>query len=876
MSTPALRLAFPLLAAALAAAARADQLGTVEEAELLSTSSAPGEALGSSAALSGDTAVLGAPLADPGGLADAGLARVFVRGATGWSEQAELVAADGAAGDELGVAVAVDGDTLALGAWQDDDGGAGSGSVYVFVRSGTAWTQQAKLVAPDAAAGDGFGRSVALRGERLLVGAPGDDDMGADSGSAYVFARAGTVWSQQQKLVAPDGLAGDAFGTAVDLDPETLLVGSPLDDTTAGVDKGSAYVFTDPGMAGSFSFQAKLKENGPALGTVLDLDGDRALLGGPNRAVLFTGASAAWTHVETFALGISAVALGDDGAVLLGRGNEAAQAGVVRVLRLVGSAWRLQQRLGGAASGDHFGHALAASSGRVLVGSPQADAAGVDAGGAVALRLGPWLVCRTEAATLFAPDPGRAVSALQGDLLAVGRPDAGTERVTVFRLEAGAWTQEAELTADDATPDDDFGYAVALDGDTLAVGAPEDQPGGLFRAGSVYVLERAGTSWSQAAKLTASDAAALARFGAAVSLDGDTLVVGTCSDVATSTYVFSRSGSTWNQDAVIPVSGCSVAVSGDTIAIARVYDGTVHVRRGSGASWPQEAIFAVPSGEEMPIGVALHGDLLAVGVPQDGVLGTWTGSVRAYTRSGTTWTQAALLVAPDGADRTFFGRSVATDGRTILATTGSDGWTGDAAYAFAGAGSAWTFQQKLLSGDGFGLDAVDVDGDHAVGGRYVFDLSGTFPSFCDASDGALASCPCGNAGDPDSGCDLPQGTGGVRLDVLAQRFLPLNRATLGGTGFPPGGVPTVVAVRAAALDTASPVVFGDGLRCVGVPLLRLGATFATAGSSVTPIGHAAMAGAGTFYYQLWFRSVPIMFCDPSAAFNLSNGRSLSW
>jgi hypothetical protein len=122
-------LAFGLLAAALGAAARADQLGMIEEAGLVSTASAPGEELGSSVALSGDTAVLGAPLADPGGLADAGLSRVFVRGASGWSEQAELVAADGAAGDELGVAVAVDGDTLALGAWQGGDGGAGSGFI---------------------------------------------------------------------------------------------------------------------------------------------------------------------------------------------------------------------------------------------------------------------------------------------------------------------------------------------------------------------------------------------------------------------------------------------------------------------------------------------------------------------------------------------------------------------------------------------------------------------------------------------------------------------------------------------------------------------------------------------------------------------------
>jgi hypothetical protein len=149
-------------------------------------------------------------------------------------------------------------------------------------------------------------------------------------------------------------------------------------------------------------------------------------------------------------------------------------------------------------------------------------------------------------------------------------------------------------------------------------------------------------------------------------------------------------------------------------------------------------------------------------------------------------------------------------------------------------------------------------------------------TFCDASDGALASCPCANPGSPDTGCDIQQGTGGVELCLVAQETSPANRVTFHGTGFPAASTPAGIVIRASSLDPAGPVVFGDGLRCIGVPLVRLGAAFASGGVSQHVFGHGVMAGSGPFYYQLWFRNTPVMFCDPVAAFNLSNGRSLIW
>jgi hypothetical protein len=149
------------------------------------------------------------------------------------------------------------------------------------------------------------------------------------------------------------------------------------------------------------------------------------------------------------------------------------------------------------------------------------------------------------------------------------------------------------------------------------------------------------------------------------------------------------------------------------------------------------------------------------------------------------------------------------------------------------------------------------------------------PTFCDDTDGSLTSCPCGNPGSNGSGCDIQQGTGGVALSVVAQQITPVNRMTLLGTGFPAVSSPTSIVIRAPALDPAAPVVFGDGLRCVGVPLVRLAATFAFLGQVSHTFGHGAMAGTGDFYYQLWFRNTPAAFCTPDA-FNLSNGRIINW
>lgn len=153
------------------------------------------------------------------------LAAFFLLMLAGSAAQAEidpanvqkLLAGDGTAFDEFGYAVSISGDTAVIAAYRDDSW---KGSVYVFTRTGGVWSQQQKLTANDRAAYDYFGYSVSVSGDTAIIGAWGDDNY---KGSAYVFTRMGSVWSQQKKLVAADGAAGDWFGYSVSVSGETAL-----------------------------------------------------------------------------------------------------------------------------------------------------------------------------------------------------------------------------------------------------------------------------------------------------------------------------------------------------------------------------------------------------------------------------------------------------------------------------------------------------------------------------------------------------------------------------------------------------------------------------------------------------------------------------
>ena len=220
-----------------------------QQAKIEASDAQTGDEFGYSIDISSDTVVAGAWYEDTGG-SNAGAAYVFTRSGTSWSQQAKLVASNAGAGDQLGYSVAIDGDTIVAGANNEDTAAQDAGAAYVFTRSGTSWSQQAKLVASDAQANDQFGRAVSISSDTVVVGASLEDAGGTDTGAVYVFTRSGTSWSQQAKLVSenPNGL--DEFGISVDIDGDSVIMGATKEDT-GSQDTGAVYIFTRSGTTWS-------------------------------------------------------------------------------------------------------------------------------------------------------------------------------------------------------------------------------------------------------------------------------------------------------------------------------------------------------------------------------------------------------------------------------------------------------------------------------------------------------------------------------------------------------------------------------------------------------------------------------------------------
>lgn len=240
---------------------------------LVATNGAANDRLGTSVAIDGEVAAAGAPERDDGG-SNAGAVYVFARGGAVWSPLQQLVASDAASGDQLGRAVASSIDTLVAGAPFDDDLGSASGSAYVFVGDAGGFAQQAKLLPADGASNDEFGEDVAVDGDTAVVGARLDDDLGSASGAVYVFVRENDVWTQQAKLLASDGAAGDFFGGAVAIEGEWIAVGAS--------GRPGAYLFE---RSGSTWLERATLESPPAFdptfGAAMSIGGDLVAVGDP-------------------------------------------------------------------------------------------------------------------------------------------------------------------------------------------------------------------------------------------------------------------------------------------------------------------------------------------------------------------------------------------------------------------------------------------------------------------------------------------------------------------------------------------------------------------------------------------------------------------
>ena len=251
---------------------------------------------------SANTAIVGAPSDNHAG-AKAGSAYIFVRSGDTWNQQAKLAAPDPEDKDAFGFAVSIYRNTAIVGVPMDDDGGRDAGSAYIFVRDGNAWRQQAKLVPQDLVGFDVFGGAVFVHGNTAVVGASGHSHNGLRfPGAAYVFVREGTTWVEQAKLVADDAASSDSFGQSVALFNDTIIVGAPLADIEGKKDAGAAYVFAREGD--TWKRQVKLirksDSKGDQFGSGVAVAGNLAIVGaaGVDEAGVGSGAAYGFARVD--------------------------------------------------------------------------------------------------------------------------------------------------------------------------------------------------------------------------------------------------------------------------------------------------------------------------------------------------------------------------------------------------------------------------------------------------------------------------------------------------------------------------------------------------------------------------------------------------
>ncbi|HWA71940.1 MAG TPA: hypothetical protein VG937_06400 [Polyangiaceae bacterium] len=674
-----------------------------------------GDTFGYAVSISGDTALVGCPKDAVGANYQQGSAYVYVRSGATWRLQAKLVASDGVAYQFFGTAVSVSGDTALIGATRAHRPSlmAHEGSVYVFVRSGATWTEQLRLSPNDNTPNDDFGTSVALSGETALVGAPQLEDAGATPtkpGATYVFARSGAKWTEQTRLVASDGAAGDAFGASVSLNGDTALVGAPQHDFGAQ-DRGASYVFVRSGA--TWAEQGKLIASDGAdfdsFGASVALDGNDALIGAD---------ACANERTDGFC----------------------DHQGAAYVFTRSGSTWSQQAKLSATAgtTGNHFGSSVALGAGTAAVGAfetgPIADAER----GQVFVYVRSGTSWTTQSmlggdeignGSLYQPHFGRSVG-MSGDTLLVG---ANPTRLAGFAARADAlgsafvlvhsgttWMPQIKLKPDYGSTGAHFGVSVACSGAAAIVGAPFSSMD--TRLGSAKIYERSGSIWSLKQTLTADE---LSLFGSSVAISGDTALVGSTEDRAKpEARVFVRAGSGWALQAKLPTEQegrLTLALDGDTALVGSQNTYTrVSVFVRSETVWSLQATL-ISTASNFGYSLALAGDTALIGDPS--VRSARGGTAYVFVRNGSAWTRQAVLSrfdeATDG-DTDHFGYAVALEGNRALIGAPQQDKAGRA-FIFARFGTAWRREAELSVSDdpayqSFG-SSVALNGDRALVGR---------------------------------------------------------------------------------------------------------------------------------------------------------------
>ncbi len=650
-------------------------------AQLTSSDANVGDAFGFAVDVDGTRLVVGAPLADVAGM-NSGAVYVFERAGPLWTEVAKLSPADGAMGDRFGFAVQVDGDRIAVGAPRDNGLQTDEGSVYVFHRIGAAWIETQKLTARDAGLRHQFGTSVHLDGDLLAAGAPRAAGAVDNTGSVYVYEALGAAWTLQAEIFTAAGTTGDYFGRSVTGAGDRLVVGAPGDDR--GVDgSGTAYVFERAGAVWSelSALNAGTPVQNARLGRSVALLGERVFVGVPDpnrrgRVLEFGGQGAAWSQEATFVTGPGPLprhrfgeALAVDGITLVvgmpGDDALGTDSGAVHVFDVNDDYPKVAFREATlpdpadmiSSAGDEFGRSVSLSGTSALVGAPGAPGGGaawvferVGSTWSTPVALVPQQVMGAD------PRFGTAVD-IDGDTALVGAPGAVDPSCTtcptgglfVFVRSGTAWVEQ------EAIYQVGLGNSLDLCGDLAISTTPN----------SVRTYERAGTSWFQGPTIFNLNSPIR------VATDGHRIAVGLPEVFATQPAhvgVYVPTPTSWIEESRIettPYTTRSLSVEGDRLAIGLPlnFNSRVRVYEELASGTPvRRANFNNPEIRNFGNALCMRGDLMVVG----GFNSATIDRAQVFHRTGDDWQAVLELVPPAPVPNDEFGASVSLDGGLAL------------------------------------------------------------------------------------------------------------------------------------------------------------------------------------------------------------------
>jgi hypothetical protein len=723
---------------------------TASETILVASDGATGDVYGRSVAISGNSAVVGAIAKN----SDTGAAYLYrYNPATyNWDEEI-LTASDGAGGDQFGISVAIEGNSVLVGA-SGKNSSQGAAYLYRYNPTTHVWNEEI-LTASDGSNFNFFGISVAVDGNDALVGA---SFASSGIGAAYLYRYEilSDTWDEEI-FTASDGSSSDEFGCSVDIDGNTVIVGA----NAKNLNSGGAYLYSYNSSTHSW-YERILTASDSGLsdkfGTSVAINGDIALVGASGRnsnqgaAYLYRYNSATfnWDEEILTASGAAAPDLFgytvdlDGNTAVIGSYVKNSAAGAIYLYRYNPSTHNWDEEILVASDGmgsDYFGWSVSISGNNAIVGSWGKNSA---QGAAYLLHLDPppsldneTIISASGGATNdffgFSADISNN-SAIVG---AYGK-SSSTGAAYLYRYNPDTYTWDEEiLTASDGSANHNFGYSVAIDGNTALVGAW----GKSSNRGAAYLYRYNPVThvWNEEI-LTASDGANGHRFGSSVALDGNTALVGAYrkNSITGAAYLYRYNPVTYAWNEVILTAsnaisgdyfGYSVAIDGNTALVGAYgknsFQGMAYLYRYNSANhtWVEEMLSSniVGSGDYFGHSVAIDGNTALVGAygknSQAGAAFVYRYDPALYT-----WSEE-ILTASDGQSLDRFGYSVSISGNSALVGAYDKNGSTGAAYLYHYNPTTYNWDEEILTAsdgvanDNFGM-SVAISGNTALSGAY--------------------------------------------------------------------------------------------------------------------------------------------------------------